>query len=193
MTAVTSAATPSFTASFPLVEAKLNPLTPPAGSVTRDGLLAPLLAIGGTPIVALVAAPGFGKTTLLAQWVARETRPVVWLIVDAFDNDPSMLLAYLAAAIDRVRPISVEAQAALGGASHRLLATAVPRLLSELHRWPSPGVIVLDDIHTLSERASLDVVATFLERLPPGFRRAIAGRREPDLPRARLRARHALR
>ena len=140
----------------------------------------------------MIAPPGYGKTTLLAQWTARERRPVAWLTLDDLDNDPAVLLSYLAVAFDRIEPIDPSIRSALAAPRQRILATAVPRLASELHGWRQPGVLVLDDAHRLTDRTCLDALASLLDHLPPGFRVAIAGRSEPDLPLARLRAQRDL-
>ena len=84
--------------SQPLVEAKLLALVPPPGIVARPRLLARILDPAAPPFVALIAGPGYGKTSLLAQLVAEESRPVAWLTLDDLDNDPAILVGYLEAA-----------------------------------------------------------------------------------------------
>ena len=88
-----------------LVESKLHP--PPArpGIVARTGLVERLLASDAVPVVCVVAPAGYGKTTLLAQWAQHTARRVGWVSVDQRDNDPAVLLTYLAVALDRVEPI----------------------------------------------------------------------------------------
>jgi LuxR family maltose regulon positive regulatory protein len=174
--------------SLPLVEAKLQPPTVRRPTIDRPRLVDPLLAQDGPRVVAVVAPPGYGKTTLLTQWRARETRPVAWLTLDNIDNDPASLLSYLAAAFDRIVPIDASIRSAIASPRQRILATAVPRLASELYRWERPAVLVLDDVHHLVDRTALDALAALLDHLPPGFRVAMAGRTEPDLPLARFRA-----
>jgi len=129
---------------------------------------------------------------LLADWAARAEQDVAWLTLGEFDNDPSVFLTYVAAAIDRVEPIDPSSGGALTASGTRILAAAVPRLASELHRWRRPGVLVLDDLHRLQDRTCLDALASLLEHLPPGFRVVMAARTTPDLPVGRLRANRAL-
>jgi LuxR family transcriptional regulator, maltose regulon positive regulatory protein len=187
-----TATIPRFRPAIPLVEAKLHPPMPHPGTIARTRLL-DLLADAPAPrVVSVIAPPGYGKTTLLAEWTACERRPIAWLTLDDLDDDPAVLLSYLAVAFDRIEPFDPAIQSALAAPRHRILATAVPRLASELHGWREPAVLVLDDIHRLRDRTSLDVVASLLDHLPPGFRIAIAGRMEPDLPLARLRAQRDL-
>ena len=183
-----SAAAPRFRSAAPLVDSKLQPPAPRPTMIQRSRLADQLVDVSGPPVVAVIAPPGYGKTTLLAQWAARETRPVAWLTIDDLDNDPAVLLSYLATALDRIQPIDDALLSDLGAPRQRILATAVPHLASELHRWERPAVIVLDDVHRIVDRTSLDALAMLLDHLPRGFRIAITGRSEPDLPFARLRA-----
>lgn len=183
---------PRLQPAIPLVEAKLHPPAQRPGTVDRVRLVRMLMAEPGPSIVWMIAPPGYGKTTLLAQWKARERRPVAWLSLDDLDNDPAVLLSYLAVAFDRIESIDDKIRIALAAPRQRILATAVPRLASELHRWGQPAVLVLDDVHRLADRTCLDALAVLLDHLPPGFRVVIAGRTEPDLPVARFRAQREL-
>jgi len=176
-----------FRSALPLVEAKLQPPAQRPATVERDRLLGPLLDERGQRVVAVIAPPGYGKTTLLAQWAAREPRPVAWLTVDDLDNDPAVLLSYLATAFDRIEGVDDAVRSGLGATHARILAVAVPRLLGELARWSRPAVLILDDAHRLVEPTALDVVASLLDHLPAGFGVAIAARAEPELPLARWR------
>ncbi len=175
------------------MEAKFRLPVPHESTVSRERLTGLLLAEPRPSTVVIVAPPGYGKTVLLADWAARETRDVAWLTLGEYDNEPSVLLTYLAAAIDRIGPIDPGIAAALATPGSRILGTAVPRLATELHRRRRPAVLMLDDVHRLTDRTCLDVLAALLELLPPGFQVAMAARTSPELPLARLRAnRHLL-
>jgi LuxR family maltose regulon positive regulatory protein len=93
-----------FKASFELVEAKLHPPWARPGIVPRTELVDRLVA-AQPRLICAVAPPGYGKTTLLVQWAQRNPRRVGWISVDHHDNDPVVLLTYLAAALDRIEPI----------------------------------------------------------------------------------------
>jgi LuxR family maltose regulon positive regulatory protein len=173
---------------LPLVEAKFLPPTRRQATIDRPRLFELLMATSGPHVVAITAPPGYGKTTLLAQWLAREPRPVAWLTVDDLDNDPAVLLSYLAAALDRILPVGASIRSALSAPRERILMTAVPRLATALDGWGRPGALVLDDVHRLVDRTSLDALTALLDHLPPSFRVVIAGRSEPDLGFARRRA-----
>ena len=142
-------------------------------------------------VVSIVAPPGYGKTILLADWASRERRPVAWLTLDDYDNEPSVFLTYLAAALDRLAPIDPEVGRAIGSSRSRLLATAVPRLAAAVHQVGN-GVLMLDDAYRLVDRTCLDALVALIDHLPAGFQIALAGRAEPDLHLARLRARRDL-
>jgi len=152
-----------------------------------------MIAAGaGRPVVSVVASAGYGKTTLLAQWATAERRSVAWLTLDDLDNDPVVLLSYLAAALDRIEPIAGSLRSALAAPRHRILATALPRLTSELYRWQRPAVLILDDVHHIVDQTCLDALTSFTDQLPAGFQIGIAARTEPGLPLARLRAQGGL-
>ena len=156
-----------------LLEAKLAlpPLQP--GTVTRTGLVNRLRA-SRHPLVTIVGPAGCGKTTLLSQWTARDGRPFAWLSLDEGDDDPGVLLRYVAAALHRE------------GAVPDTTAT-LPRLASALSHASAPLVLVLDDVESLRSHESADLIATLERHLPDGSTLALAGRMLPELPIARSR------
>jgi hypothetical protein len=88
-----------------LVSKLLRPPTRP-GTVRRSSLIERLANGDPHRIVSLVAPPGYGKTTLLSQWAERNGQAFAWVSVDEADNDPKVLLSYVAEALDAVEPIS---------------------------------------------------------------------------------------
>jgi LuxR family maltose regulon positive regulatory protein len=142
----------------------------------------------------LVCAPaGFGKTSLLAEWARRDGRRVGWLSLDAGDNDPARFWRHVLAALGRVRPEVAERVAPLLGppppASFEGLLTA---LVNELVDAAGDTVLVLDDYHLIDARAVHASLEFLVEHRPPGLALVLAGRADPPLPLARLRARGAL-
>jgi LuxR family transcriptional regulator, maltose regulon positive regulatory protein len=148
--------------------------SPPFGTVSRTALVNRLRA-SSAPVVVLVAPAGYGKTTLLAQWTERERRPFAWLSLDEHDDDPTVLLGGLAAALDRIEPESSGASTDLPGFTARLASAG------EL-------VLVLDGAHVLRSRAATEAVSILAEHLPAGSTLAVAARVPPGLPIGRLRA-----
>jgi LuxR family maltose regulon positive regulatory protein len=142
----------------------------------------------------LVSAPaGFGKTTLLSEWVAGCGRPVAWLSLDEGDNDPARFLAYLVAALQAVKA-DIGADVMAGLQSRQLLSmeTGLTVLLNELTTLSVPIELVLDDYHLITSQAIQDGLAFLLDHLAPQMHLCIAGRADPPLPLARLRARGQL-
>ncbi len=173
---------------FALVEAKFHAPTSREGMIHRGELIRRLGAARDGRIAAVVAPPGYGKTTLLAQWAAIDRRRTAWLTVGDGENDPAVLFAYLAAALERVDPLGDPVADSLGAPSHRVLTTVVPRIASALHDWERPARIVLDDLHRLTDRTCLDALAELIEHLPRNVHLAFGARTQPGLPLARLRA-----
>ena len=79
------------------------------------------------PVVSVVAPAGYGKTTLLSQWAERDRRAFAWVSVDEADNDPKVLLTYIAEALDAVEPIS--------GRVFEALASPVSSVPGSARRW----------------------------------------------------------
>ena len=169
---------------FELVESKLHPPRLRPGIVPRTALVERLLATPAAQIICVVGPPGYGKTTLLVQWANRSGRRVAWVTVDPHDNDPVVLLAYLAVALDRIQPIDPEIFHTLASPGSHVLATVVPRLVAAMSAMSKPVALVLDHVELLHDRACLDVVVELAVRLPGSSLLALASRTRPRLPLA---------
>ena len=172
--------------SLELVESKLHPPPPRPGIVGRIGLVERLLASPAAPVVCVVAPAGYGKTTLLAQWAQRTPHRVGWVSVDQRDNDPAVLLTYLAVALDRLEPIDPRVVRGLAGPGASIVGV-VPRLAAAIAAMTQPVALVLDHIELLASQQSLDAVAELAARLPAGTQLLVASRTPPPLPVALLR------
>jgi len=161
---------------------KLRVPAPRPGSVARTALVNRLRAARELPVATVVAPAGYGKTTLLAQWVERDSRPCAWVTVDERDNDPLTLLRYLAAALDQIAPLEPRLLDALSRPGRSVWTKVVPRLADALASCPEPLILVLDDVARIGSRESLDVVASLAAGLPPESTLALSGRTEPELP-----------
>jgi LuxR family maltose regulon positive regulatory protein len=170
------------------LEARLQPQPGADVQVLRRALLGRLEAASRTPVAAVSGPPGYGKTTLLAQWVERDPRASGWLTLDRRDNDPSVLVRDLGAAIGQIRPIGADMLDVERPLDAGIVGAAVSQLGSALSTAALPAVLVLDDAHMVENPACLDVVTTLIDYLPNGSQLAIASRGEPPLPLARLRA-----
>src|SRR5918993_1586409 len=179
----------------PLLETKLHVPRRRRGLVARPRLIE-RLRLQPEPELILVSAPaGFGKTTLLAEWLAAvsaDGRRVAWLSLDKSDNDPALFWTYLIGALRT-------AADGAGGDALTLLQSPQPpmeavlaTLLNELSALPDDVVLVLDDYHVIDAREVQDGMAFLLDHLPPQLHLVIASRADPAAPLARLRARGEL-
>ena len=174
---------PRWAPSFELQESKLHPPWPGRGVVPRTALLERLLAAPATRLLCVAAPPGYGKTTLLAQWAERRST-VAWVSLDRRDNDPMVLLSYLAVALDRVEPIDPGVFQTLASPGAATGASLVPRFVAGLSSMARPVSVVLDNLELLANRDCLDAVAEVALRLPAGSQLALASRARPALPEA---------
>src|SRR5215467_14400744 len=173
---------------FDLVASKLRRPPVRRGTVRRPSLVERLARGDQRPVVSVVAPGGYGKTTLLSQWAERNSKAFAWVSVDEADNDPKVLLTYVAAALDAIEPIGARVFEALASPASSVPGSVVPRLGAALWSMTSPVVLVLDDVHLLHDsecRAALSVLA---DHVPAGSRLVLAGRGPPPLRVARLRA-----
>jgi LuxR family maltose regulon positive regulatory protein len=142
----------------------------------------------------LIAAPaGFGKTTLISQWVTSCDRQVAWLSLDEGDSDPTRFLTYLVAALRTIAPTLGEGVlGALQSPQPPPPEAMLTALLNDLTTISDHLVLVLDDYHVLDAKAVDHALTFLLEHLPPQMHLVIATREDPQLPLARLRARGQL-
>jgi LuxR family transcriptional regulator, maltose regulon positive regulatory protein len=144
--------------------------------------------------LSLISAPaGFGKTTLLSEWIAGCGRPVVWLSLDEGDNDPSRFLVYLIVAIQTIAPRIGEAILAALQSPQLLPSEAqLATLLNEIAVIPDNFILVLDDYHMIDSEPIDHILIFLLDHLPPQMHLVIATREDPSLPLPRYRARGQL-
>ena len=147
-----------------------------------------------TSSVTLISAPvGYGKTTLVSEWVASCELPVAWLSLDQGDSDPTRFLTYLVSALQSISPnIGTGVLEILLSPQPQPTESILTALLNEITTFLDNFILVLDDYH-LIEAKSVDMTLTFLlEHQPPHMHLVIATREDPNLPLARLRVRGQL-
>jgi LuxR family maltose regulon positive regulatory protein len=180
----------------PLLETKLYVPRLRRGLVARPRLIE-RLSRGAESKLTLISAPaGFGKTTLLAEWLAPAPaggRSAAWLSLDQNDNQPALFWTYLVAALQTVAPgVGARALSLLPGPQPPPIEMVLTTLLNELGGVPDDVVLVLDDYHVIDAHDVNDGMAFLLEHLPPQIHLVITTRADPALPLARLRARGEL-
>jgi LuxR family transcriptional regulator, maltose regulon positive regulatory protein len=211
----------SMAASVPILATKLYIPPPPPKVVVRTRLIERLneaLSAGGTPGVILICAPaGFGKTTLVSEWVGnlrftnddfrldagqenRLVNPkskiknrVAWLSLDDGDSDLTRFLTYLVATLRTVVPkLGEGVLGALQSAQPPPTESILTALLNEITTIPDPFILVFDDYHVVDSRAVDEALTFLVEHLPPQLHLVITTREDPALPIPRLRARRQL-
>jgi LuxR family transcriptional regulator, maltose regulon positive regulatory protein len=124
----------------------------------------------------------------LSQWAQASGQAFAWVSVEELDNDPKVLLTYIAEALDAVEPIDERVFDALASPGSSVPGVVVPRLGLAFSSMSSPVVLVLDDVHVLHNRECRAAVSVLADHVPAGSRLALAGQAEPPLRIARLRA-----
>lgn len=186
------AAGPNGSEHGPIARTRVAPPPPLAKLVARPALLAQLRAGAAGPLTLLVAPPGFGKTTLLAQLAASyagappRRRGWAWLTLDRDDNHPASLVRALGAAIEPALP----GVAPMAGAARP--EAALTAMLNALAARGEGLTLILDDFQSLQAPEAHALIERLIEQAPPNLRLVIAGRADPPLPLARLRACGAL-
>ena len=175
----------------PIVATKLHIPELLAGRVSRPSLVAELRDGAGARLILVSAPAGAGKTTVLASWRAdpAEQRPFAWLSLDSRDNDPVRFWTYVLAALRTVAPgLGAGVDDALLSAAGDLTELALPLLVNALTSVPEPLVLVLDDYHVISNADLHRSMDFLIDHLPRTVQVAVAGRSDPPLALARLRA-----
>jgi LuxR family maltose regulon positive regulatory protein len=167
----------------------------------RDGLvprprLTDAIRQGDAHKLTVVLAPaGFGKTTLLAGWLA-ETRPeksVGWVSLDASENEPARFLAYVIRALQNVHPhAGAHAATLLHSSEAPAIEAVLTTLINEINAIDADFTLVLDDYHVIDAEPVHGALTFLLDHLPQRMRVVIASRADPPLPLPRLRARGEL-
>jgi LuxR family transcriptional regulator, maltose regulon positive regulatory protein len=176
-----------------IINTKLYLPPPRRGAVARTRLIERLQE--GLPgKLTLVAAPaGFGKSTIVGEWVTGCKQPSAWVSLDEADQDPICLLTYLVAALQTIDPsVGIQAMAMLQATPATTTRAILTVLLNELATITTDWIVVLDDYHLASSTESDQALQFFLEHMPPQLHLVVVTREDPQLPLARLRARGQL-
>jgi LuxR family transcriptional regulator, maltose regulon positive regulatory protein len=171
-----------------VIEAKIRPPAPRRGVVTRATLVNRLRREKAA-VVLLIARAGYGKTTLLVQWAAVESRPVAWVSIDSRDNDPLVLVKHVVAAVDRIQPLDPRVLASLSVVRKQTWMTLAGRAARSVASCGRPFLLVLDNADLLHASEARRLLSMLIAAVPQGSTVAIAARTTPKVPAAALRAR----
>jgi len=147
----------------------------------------------GNKLTLISASAGFGKTTLVSEWLATCGRPVAWLSLDEGDNDPARFISYLVKALQTIKAgIGDGLLAALQAPQPLQIETILTTLVNDISTIPKNFLLILDDYHSIDSPPVDQSLAFLIEHQPPQMHLVIATREDPSLPLARLRVRGQL-
>lgn len=183
-------------AGVPLLATKLYAPRWRSGLVSRPRLIA-RLDQGAERKLSLISAPaGFGKTTLVAEWLERQSageRQVAWVSLHASDNDPAQFWAYVIGAVRTIHAgVDAPALDQLPTLGPTPIETVLIAMINECARSGAPFTLVLDDYHVIEQQTIHQAVAFLLEHLPTTMHIVLISRADPPLPLARMRVRGEL-
>jgi LuxR family maltose regulon positive regulatory protein len=179
----------------PLLTTKLfiPPRRPRDSVVDRSRLIDRLIAADGQHLTLIAAPAGFGKTTLLSEWIPHSQHCVSWLSLDGHDNDPTRFWAYVIAAMQGLQPdLGASALVLLESSQPPPIESVLTLLLNDVAAFPDRFVLVLDDYHVVETPAIHTALTFLLDHLPPHMHLMITSRSDPPLPLARWRAHRQL-
>ena len=174
--------------SMTLIQTKLNGPRKRSDLITRDRLLKRLKEGSGGPITLVCAPAGFGKTTLIAQWIQSTNRPTVWLSLEEHDDELHIFVRLLASALQNAFP---EAFYGIGSLLETTRFPSIEQVVSlfinDLADFPDDLILVLDDYHLIRNREIHTLLELLVEYLPPQLHIVLATRSDPPLPINRWR------
>ena len=179
--------------STPLLQTKLYIPHSQPNLISRPRLIKHL-EDGLSRKLTLVSSPaGFGKTTLLSEWIHKCGRSAAWISLDQGDNDPSRFLKYFITALQKNEAeIGEGILSALQSSQHPKTDILLTGLLNDITEMTQPFIIVLDDYHVITEPTIQEMLSFILENQPPQIHLVISSRADPPWPLARLRVRGEL-
>ena len=181
--------------SIPILATKLYAPPPRPQRIVRSHLTEQLnegLSVGRK--LTLISAPaGFGKTTLVSEWIVGCERPAAWVSIDEGDSDPISFLTYLISAMQTINAgIGSEVLEIIQASQLPPIESILTTLLNEISTIPNEFILVLDDYHLIDARLVDDTLTFLLEHLPPQMHVDITAREDPNFPLARFRDRTQL-
>jgi LuxR family transcriptional regulator, maltose regulon positive regulatory protein len=157
------------------------------GVVPRPRLRPLRMAAQRSRLVMVSAPAGYGKSTLIEQWSDLDPRTTCWVQLGHGDNDPVVLLARVAAALESTGPLDAELLAESSRPTPRIDDIALPLLAADL-RERDPFVLVLDDVHAITAEKSRAILAFLVDHVRSGSQLVLVTRSDPGVPLGRLRA-----
>ena len=174
---------------IPLIQTKLYRLKGAGDLIERSHLLAYINQRCDRPFLLVSAPAGFGKTTLVGQWLDQAAHPAAWVSVDEDDNDLIVFLSYVVAALQTLFPeAGVATQSLLNAPQRPPPDHLTTTLINEINTLPRPFILVLDDYHQITHPDIHQFITALLKHPPPQMHLVMITRQDPPMPLSRLRA-----
>jgi LuxR family maltose regulon positive regulatory protein len=169
-------------------------IPPPRPDLVARPRLIERLEAGTRGKLTLVSAPaGYGKSTLVSEWIARSNVPTAWLSLDASDNDIAQFFSYLIAALQQINPdIGVDIQSILEAGADPPIENLLTALVNDITASATRFALVLDDYHNIHELKVHQALDFLFDHFPPGMHMVIISRTIPPMPLGRLRVQREL-
>jgi len=172
-----------------LVDAKIGVPRVRSGVIRRPRLTSVLAARVDLPLVVVSAPVGYGKTTLLVDWLEDDDRAVAWVSLDQADDDVTTLMASITTGVRRVRELDTAVSRELASPGVSVLGRVVPGLAASIGAVDEPLVVVLDHFDEIRSRECRDAVGLLLDLLPDHVQLVVSSRQEVWLAGGRRRVR----
>jgi ATP/maltotriose-dependent transcriptional regulator MalT len=178
---------------FPVLETKLFIPKPRENFVHRPRLIKRLNEQANYKLSLISAPAGFGKTTLVSEWIANSKIQTAWFSLNEGDNDPTRFITYLVAAVQKIDPsVGISTLELLHSPRKQPMETVLTEFLNEINTIKNNFVLVLDDYHTNDSTVVDNAILFLLEHLPAQMHLMITTREDPQFPLSRMRARAQL-
>lgn len=178
---------------IPLLQTKLYIPRPQPNHIPRPHLTLRIDEGVGRKLTLIAAPAGFGKTSLLSQWIEQSDRPVSWLSLDDDDNEVARFLAYFILALQKIdSQIGVDSLAVLRVSQSPQITALLAKLVNEIGAVEENFTLILDDYHVIKTPPIHDAINFLLDNSPPNMHLILASRADPFLPISRYRARGEL-
>jgi LuxR family maltose regulon positive regulatory protein len=159
--------------------------------MVRPRLLEELTRAGQRTVTLIAAPAGYGKTTVVTQWLASKpaTAKLAWISLDSPENEPGRLWTHIATALDRAGcSIARDISGFIAAGRHDMMTAVLPRILDAIAALPAEVTVLIDDFHIVRSPECNDQMEFFVKHLPPNAHLMLITRTDPILRLGRLRA-----
>jgi len=172
---------------------KLHIPSPGSNIIHRPNLIQKLNTGLDRKLILVSAPAGFGKTTLISDWIAHNQVPATWVSLDKRDNEHSEFLRYLIAGFQTIDGELGKAAVHLSQTPQQIEAESILSLvLNDVLNYGEDMILILDDFHVIQSREIIEIMKFLIDHLPPNLHLVVCSRSDPPLSISRLRSQNEL-